>query len=94
MHTQNICEFCKGNFKTMNNLKTHQKRAKYCIKIQEEENIFVENDMKKCDYCFNLYTPNVLKKHLEICKIKKEEIIKEDKEKIILLEKKIIRKRY
>lgn len=28
------CEYCKSNFKTIKNLSTHQKTAKYCIKLQ------------------------------------------------------------
>lgn len=92
MHNEIICNFCKGSFKTINNLKTHQKRAKYCIKIQEKENINIPNDMKNCEYCMKSYTPSVLKIHLQNCKLRKEEIIKEDKEKIIILEKKLLEK--
>lgn len=41
------CQYCKKNFSTKTNLKTHQNKAKYCLKIQgaQPEALFA------CKYC-------------------------------------------
>jgi hypothetical protein len=33
------CEYCKNTFKTASNLKLHQNKAKYCLKIQGKDSI-------------------------------------------------------
>jgi hypothetical protein len=72
------CEFCKNKFKTLLILNTHKKRAKYCIEIQIKNNINVSsNQLKTCEYCSKQFASNIINKHLETCKIKKEKDIEE-----------------
>ena len=42
-----VCQYCKGEFSTKSNLNSHQKRTKYCLKIQgkNKESVFV------CEHC-------------------------------------------
>jgi hypothetical protein len=41
------CQYCNGQYNTVSNLKRHQKTAKSCLKIQEENN----DTLVKCQYC-------------------------------------------
>lgn len=43
------CEFCQKIFSTKGTLKTHQKTAKYCIKLQEKKGNNIEKFF--CQYC-------------------------------------------
>jgi hypothetical protein len=81
--------YCKQKFKTIYVLKNHQKRAKYCIELQKNNNIQIKEDFLQCNYCLNKYASNMLNRHLDTCKIKKQEIINNDKQRIIELEEKI-----
>ena len=45
------CQYCKNTFKSVNGLQTHQKRAKYCLKIQKDQGISVIAKMFICEYC-------------------------------------------
>ena len=45
-----ICVFCKKTFSTKNILLTHQKTAKYCIKLREL-NINIEEKEHDEDFC-------------------------------------------
>ena len=59
------CEFCESIFTTKSNLNTHQRRAKYCLKIQGK----VANTEYKCLHCSKtFYGPYELKRHLLVCK--------------------------
>ena len=46
------CQFCKNIFSTKTNLNSHQKTAKYCLKIQGIE---VEKKYE-CKWCNKLFT--------------------------------------
>lgn len=62
------CDFCKKNFSSVNNLRYHQKTAKYCLEIQGKsaQNFF-------CDFCKKTFTlQNSLTKHGRICRDKKQ----------------------
>jgi hypothetical protein len=63
------CEFCKKEFSNKSNLICHQKTAKYCLKLREEN---LPNGFN-CDYCNEKFLrKSVLTSHLEKCKFKKE----------------------
>jgi hypothetical protein len=82
----NICNFCNKSFKNRSNLRNHQQTAKYCLKIQKEnENISIVENFKECEYCQKSFASNVIKRHIENCKNKKEKYIF-DNEKIKELE--------
>jgi hypothetical protein len=43
MDERKKCEFCANTFKDLYKLKTHQKKAKYCLEIQGKTNVEKEN---------------------------------------------------
>jgi hypothetical protein len=56
------CEYCKNTFKNNTILKSHQKTAKYCLKIRNETTTF------NCSFCnLNLSTNNRLQSHMSVC---------------------------
>jgi hypothetical protein len=65
------CEFCKKTFVSKSNLYSHQKTAKFCLKIQGKKN---ENNFD-CTYCNKSLTQrSSLDDHLKICKEKQKKI--------------------
>jgi len=59
------CKFCKNNFSTKSSLNTHQRTAKYCLKIR---NISVEK--YHCESCRKSFsTLTNLNRHQKSCKI-------------------------
>jgi len=88
------CEFCNKEFSTKGNLIKHQKSTKYCIKIQKERGISVDEPHKyNCKFCNkNFYEKSNYTKHEIICSEKpnkeKEELYAEiEKLKSIISEK-------
>jgi hypothetical protein len=89
------CIYCNKDFTSKSILKTHQKSAKYCLKIQAESSIKkvdLEIDKRSylCKFCNKSFTSKVcFQKHLDICIVKLKNTIKElsveldRKEKII-----------
>jgi hypothetical protein len=78
------CEFCKKNFSTKSSLKTHQKSAKYCLKIQNKP----IKDKFKCDGCGKKFTTLLhINRHMEICKT--IEVTLNLREKVKILENNI-----
>uniref|UniRef100_A0A6C0D1C3 C2H2-type domain-containing protein n=1 Tax=viral metagenome TaxID=1070528 RepID=A0A6C0D1C3_9ZZZZ len=73
------CQHCNKTFKTISNLKYHQKTAKYCLikrGIIKEDLVIIEN--YNCKYCDkNLSTKANLERHLESCNLKFEKISNE-----------------
>ena len=66
------CDFCNKVFETKQTLIRHQKTAKFCLKIQNNNNN-IHSD-KTCDYCDKVFTRKErLLSHLKICKNKKNE---------------------
>ena len=62
------CHYCKNKFRNKSILNNHQQKAKYCLKIQGKK-----CEKYKCDFCDKkLSCKYSLKKHLEICSIKKK----------------------
>ena len=63
------CEFCKNTFSSKYNLKSHQAKTKYCLKLQTKQPVAtVTYTCKYCDKSFNL--KHGLNYHLNICKKK------------------------
>jgi hypothetical protein len=70
-----ICEFCNNKFKNISNLNNHKKRTKYCIELQKQKNSEVSNYLTECQYCSKSFSSHIFKRHLETCKLKKENCI-------------------
>ena len=89
------CKFCNKIFSSKSSLNNHQKTAKYCIKLQDNNVDTISNF--NCEFCTkNFTTKQVLLNHLYSCKNKivndkfldKENYFKEQlKEKDILIMK-------
>ena len=64
------CEYCKKIFSTKSSLNNHQKTAKYCLILQDNEK---KINSFECEYCKKKYTTKqVFINHVNICKDKKE----------------------
>jgi uncharacterized Zn-finger protein len=78
-----ICNFCNKTFTNSGNLNTHQKTAKYCLKIQGS----VNNSNFNCIFCSKSYAQKKdLGRHLSECvnkKLSEKDSIISEKEKII-----------
>ena len=58
------CEFCGNEFSNKQNLTAHQKKTKYCLKIQGKTN----SNKFKCDICNLVFTSSYnLKRHKKLC---------------------------
>lgn len=84
------CTYCGHKFTSKHTLNTHQKTAKYCLKLQG--NMLSENFT--CEYCNKTYTQHSnLNRHKGVCIarkiIEKDVIIKELKERNVGLEKQV-----
>lgn len=82
------CEFCNKEFKSSSSLNHHMKTTKYCLKIQNINNI---NDELLCKFCLKNFTSRQsLDYHLRICKHMNEKLEDENKElKLTIEEQKI-----
>ena len=76
---QITCQFCYKTFSSKSALGTHQKTTKYCLKLQNKEDII----NFKCQYCNKSFTSKQqLTIHFNVCIEKKiKEILKEELEK-------------
>lgn len=83
------CEYCLKCFVTKSNLKAHQKKAKYCLEMQRKLNVQVVANLKVCSYCKIECDPHNLKRHLVVCKAKKEHCSEVYEERIRFLEEKL-----
>ena len=92
------CNFCGNKFANKQNLTNHQKKAKYCLKIQgiKQDSI---NDMLECDGCLKSFAiPSNYRKHVKICKkndllvkmnnkiVEQETVIHELRKQIVVLQ--------
>ena len=59
------CEFCKNIFSTKTNLNSHQKTAKYCLKIQGIE-VQKKYECKWCNKSFAIFSN--FERHKKVCK--------------------------
>ena len=72
------CQYCKNTFKTNSNLIMHQKRAKYCLNIRNQE-----NNSKFICLCSKTYTSKEnLEYHQKKCKVDEIETLKHTINKI------------
>jgi predicted nuclease with TOPRIM domain len=80
-----ICEFCNKEFSSEYTLNNHKKTAKFCLKIQKENNNIQNNNesIYQCEYCNkNFSLKKILNTHYLTCKAKKEQTVDELKEQI------------
>jgi hypothetical protein len=84
-----ICEHCKKEFTTYYILLNHQRKAKYCLKIQGKlENKFIVEDDFVCDICEKTFaTKQTLTNHINVCKQKNVQLIFEQNIKLKTLYK-------
>jgi len=67
-----ICEHCKNIYYDKSTLLKHQKTSKFCIKIQTEKNENIIINKFICNFCNKeLSTKQSLNRHINICKLKK-----------------------
>jgi hypothetical protein len=58
------CEFCGNEFSNKTTLNSHQKTAKYCLELRNEQ-----VTLYSCEHCKKGFTkPFHLQRHQEICK--------------------------
>ena len=82
------CQFCHNVFSNKQNLNSHTKKAKYCLKLQGND---IKNEYK-CMGCSKTFTiKGNLKKHHNICRndVSNQKLLKENesyKNQIIILE--------
>jgi len=81
------CKFCKSILNSVSSLNYHIKNNKKCLEIQSKTIGSVNSALVKCEYCNRTFAN--IKKHIDICKEKKKENKKEDKNIIVEYEKKI-----
>jgi hypothetical protein len=86
-----ICEYCKNEFGTNTNLITHQRKAKYCLKIQGSDTI-KDYKCKGCKKVFN--HKHTYEKHINLCSLldisnSNEIIISELKNKLNIKDERI-----
>ena len=63
-----ICKYCKTEFANIYNMNSHQKKAKYCLIIQDK--IKNEKSEFKCDHCENFFsTQKNFSNHIKKCKM-------------------------
>ena len=87
------CSFCGKQCTTKYILSSHQKQAKYCLKIQEAQNSEeIISSLVTCKFCCKNFSSGNFIRHDAICKKKNEFLIKEndklkaekDQEKVII----------
>ena len=92
MHT---CEFCKKEFETKSIINRHLTTARFCIELQKEKGVEVNEKFFKCEYCNKEVTSkNLLIYHRKICKKKqnydeKDERIKKLEQEVVQLSHRI-----
>ena len=66
------CSYCSHDFSTKTSLNSHQKTAKYCLKIQETEGVEIKF-LFKCKFCSKILSQQIdLDRHQVKCSSKKE----------------------
>lgn len=86
------CEFCNKSFTNKGNMVKHQKTAKYCINIQNDNdpNTSIDHISYDCKYCDKKFTQQAhLTRHLPCCIEKFKSRIREQDDKIKDLENKL-----
>jgi hypothetical protein len=86
---EETCQYCNSTLSTKSNLKFHQKNNKKCLEIQKSKSIYINSDLKECEFCNKKFNTNAIKRHLIVCELKKN---KDYENKIIELEKMYLEK--
>jgi hypothetical protein len=82
------CQYCKNIFSNKINLNAHQKNAKYCLKLRNEENKI----MYKCQHCEKMFSNSSnLTRHTKICQEESKKEIRNLEKRIKELEEENIR---
>ena len=71
------CLYCTKTFYDKSTLTKHQRTSKNCIKLQieKEPDKLIKNELFKCEFCLKeLSTKHRLQCHIDICKIRKQQI--------------------
>ena len=72
------CQFCSKQFKTKYLLSSHQKQAKYCIKIQESQNSQeIIPSLVTCSFCKKNFSTSNFNRHDSTCKKKNQSLTDE-----------------
>ena len=69
------CEFCKSILSNKSNLTFHIANNKRCISIQKkcsDDVSSITTNLKDCEFCNKSYNSTTMKKHLQVCKMKKQ----------------------
>ena len=77
------CQFCSKEFKTKYYLSSHQKEAKYCLKIQESQNsekIIVS--LVTCKFCDKNFSSSSFNRHDSTCKKKNQFLLNQKDQEI------------
>ena len=80
------CQFCSKEFKTKYYLSSHQKEAKYCLKIQESKNsekIIVS--LVTCKFCDKNFSSSSFNRHDSTCKKKNQFLLNQKDEENVRL---------
>ena len=85
-----ICQYCQNEFNSKYVLKSHQKRAKYCIKLQKAENPDIIDELEICTYCKKSFAKDNFTKHHNSCKTRLKTLLKEKDDEILALKNEII----
>jgi chromosome segregation ATPase len=75
-----VCNFCKKEYSSKGILETHQKTAKFCLRLHSDLNII--NNNFNCEFCTcNFSRKDHLERHYENCKIRLKKIKEENEQK-------------
>ena len=78
------CSYCKKTYLSKQSLQTHQKSAKFCLKLQNK--IPTEESTYKCEYCNDIFTTkHRCETHQKSCSIKSShvKILLDEKDNVI-----------
>ena len=73
------CDYCEKEYSSKGTLETHQKTAKFCLRLRNNKE---EIKILKCNYCEDNFTLKCnLERHYETCKSRQRKIKEENEQK-------------
>jgi hypothetical protein len=60
-----ICNYCNGEFKSISSLNLHKKKAKYCLKLQNNKEKEKEEEKEKCEICMKYFAKKYIPIHIQ-----------------------------